>query len=240
MLKENFKIIIEADECVLMQNHIDSLEQIDKKLQQSSHVFDDPVACYMEGFINSKLQPLVEYKSENVDSDELLSKSAISFFPSRVSLQKFNTYLHLFHDNHQFDIYGSINVVGGMIQDDRLVKSPEINFISFQYPFAAFLETTNVPKFLNLVNIEFDEFPLKGFSLSILIKDCYRKICLTLCNLAQRAFFHFPMHNFHPFFANPGAKNTFFPHIHTLPTIQHVYTNVAPLHPTYIRICAQK
>jgi hypothetical protein len=29
----------------------------------------------------------------------------------------------------------------------------------------------NGPKFLNLVNIEFDEFPLRGFSLSILIKD---------------------------------------------------------------------
>ena len=57
-----------------MPNHTDSLEQIDKKLQQYSHVFDDPIACYMEGFISSKLQPLVEDESENVDDDELLSK----------------------------------------------------------------------------------------------------------------------------------------------------------------------
>jgi hypothetical protein len=33
LLKENSKIIIEAKECVLMPNHTDSLEQIDKKLQ---------------------------------------------------------------------------------------------------------------------------------------------------------------------------------------------------------------
>jgi hypothetical protein len=175
-LKENFKIITEAEECVLMQNHIDSLEKIDKKLQQSSHVFDDPVACYMEGFISSKLQPLVEDESENVDDDELLSKSAMSSLPTGVSLQQFNTYLHPFHDNHQFEIYGRRNVVGGMIQDDSLVQSPEISFLSFQDPFAACLESTNGPKFLNFVNIEFvskffDEFPLRRFSLSLLIKD---------------------------------------------------------------------
>jgi hypothetical protein len=71
LLKENFKIITEAKECVLMPNHTDSLEQIDKKLQQSSHVFDDPVTCYTKGFISSKLQPLVEDESENVDDEEL-------------------------------------------------------------------------------------------------------------------------------------------------------------------------
>jgi hypothetical protein len=64
-LKEKLKIIIEAEECVIMQNHNDSWETIDKKLQQYSHVFNDPVACYMEFFISSKLQPLVEDESEN-------------------------------------------------------------------------------------------------------------------------------------------------------------------------------
>ena len=48
-----------------MSNHTNSLEQTHKKLQQSSHVFNDPIACYMEGFISSKLQPLVEDESEN-------------------------------------------------------------------------------------------------------------------------------------------------------------------------------
>jgi hypothetical protein len=46
-LKENSNIITEAKECVLMPNHTHSLEQIDKKLQQHSHVFDDPVTCYV-------------------------------------------------------------------------------------------------------------------------------------------------------------------------------------------------
>jgi hypothetical protein len=64
-LKEKSKIIIEAKECVLMPNHTDSLEQIDKILQQSSHVFDDHVTCYVEGIVISKLQPLVKDESEN-------------------------------------------------------------------------------------------------------------------------------------------------------------------------------
>jgi hypothetical protein len=64
-LKENYKIITEAKECVLMQNHTDSLEQFDKKLQEYSHVFDDPVTFSVEGLINSKLHLLVEHESQN-------------------------------------------------------------------------------------------------------------------------------------------------------------------------------
>jgi hypothetical protein len=64
-LKQNSKIITKAKECVLMPNHTNSLEQTDKKLQQPSHVFDDPVTCYVGGIVNSKLQPLVEDESEN-------------------------------------------------------------------------------------------------------------------------------------------------------------------------------
>ena len=48
-----------------MPNHIDSLKTIDKKLQQSSHVFDDLVTCYVEGLVNTNLQPLVKDESEN-------------------------------------------------------------------------------------------------------------------------------------------------------------------------------
>jgi len=58
-----------------------------------------------------------------------------------------------------------------MIQDDSLMQSHEIDFLSFQDPFATCLETKNATKFLNLVNIEFYEFPLREFSPSILIKD---------------------------------------------------------------------
>jgi hypothetical protein len=78
LLKENSKIIIEANECVLMPNHIDSLAQIDKILQQSSYVFDDPVTCYVENLVSSKLQPLVEDKSENehVQQSKEIEKSS--------------------------------------------------------------------------------------------------------------------------------------------------------------------
>ena len=48
-----------------MKNHTDSREKNDKKLQHSSHVFNDPIACYMEGFISSKLQLLVKDESKN-------------------------------------------------------------------------------------------------------------------------------------------------------------------------------
>jgi hypothetical protein len=65
LLKENSKIIIEADECVLRPNLIVSPEQIDKILQQSSHMVDASITCYVEGLVSSKLQPLVEDKSEN-------------------------------------------------------------------------------------------------------------------------------------------------------------------------------
>ena len=48
-----------------MPNHTNSLKQIDKKLQQFSHVFDDPSTCYIEGLVNTNFQPLVEDESKN-------------------------------------------------------------------------------------------------------------------------------------------------------------------------------
>jgi hypothetical protein len=65
LLKENSKIIIEANELVLMQNHTKPTRQINKILQHSSHVFDDPITCCAEDLASSKVQPLVEYKDEN-------------------------------------------------------------------------------------------------------------------------------------------------------------------------------
>jgi hypothetical protein len=55
LLKENPEIIIEEKECVLMPNHTDSLEQIDKILQQYPHMSDDPVTCCVEDIASSKL-----------------------------------------------------------------------------------------------------------------------------------------------------------------------------------------
>jgi hypothetical protein len=72
-LKENFKVINEGKGFELMQNHIGFLEHNDNIInQQPSHVFHDPVACYMEGFISSGLQPLVNYEFENKDDEELV------------------------------------------------------------------------------------------------------------------------------------------------------------------------
>jgi hypothetical protein len=42
----------------------------------------------------------------------------------------------------------------------------------------------------------------------------YSNICLTLCNIANKAFFHFPVHNFNPFLQIPELKIQFF-HIYT-------------------------
>jgi hypothetical protein len=52
--------------------------------------------------------------------------------------------------------------------------------------------------------------------------------------------FPFLYAEFSSFFSNPRAKDTFFPHVRTFPTIQHVYMQVAPLQPAYIEICAKK
>jgi hypothetical protein len=78
LLKENLKIITKEEECVLMQNLTDSWETIDKKLQQSSRVFNDPIPFYMKGFIGSKLQPLVEdeYENECVKKPKEIEKCA--------------------------------------------------------------------------------------------------------------------------------------------------------------------
>jgi hypothetical protein len=48
-----------------MQSHIDSLEQIDNSIiqQQTSHVFYDPVACYMDDFNSQTFQPLISCES---------------------------------------------------------------------------------------------------------------------------------------------------------------------------------
>jgi hypothetical protein len=40
-------------------------------------------------------------------------------------------------------------------------------------------------------------------------------------------------------FCKSRAKNMIFPHIRPLPILQHAYTQVAPLQPAYIEICAQ-
>ena len=54
------------------------MKQIDKKLQQYSHVFDDSLTCYIEGLVSSKLQPLVknEFENEWVQQSKEIEKCA--------------------------------------------------------------------------------------------------------------------------------------------------------------------
>ena len=54
------------------------------------------------------------------------------------------------------------------------------------------------------------------------------------------AFFHFPMQTCHPFLMNLEPKIHIFPHIRTLSSIQHAYTQATPLQPAYIGICAKR
>jgi hypothetical protein len=65
LLKENSEIIIEANKFVLMRNHTRPMKQIDEILQHSSHALDDPITCFVEDLVNSKVQSLVEDKAEN-------------------------------------------------------------------------------------------------------------------------------------------------------------------------------
>jgi hypothetical protein len=61
-----------------MPNHTNALKKFDKKLQQSYHVFDDPVNCYVEGIVSSNLQPLVEdeFEKECVQQSKEIEKCA--------------------------------------------------------------------------------------------------------------------------------------------------------------------
>jgi hypothetical protein len=51
--------------------------------------------------------------------------------------------------------------------------------------------------------------------------------------------FPFPYADLKSLLYFPEPKNHIFPHIRTLPVRQHVYTQVAPLQPTYIEFGAQ-
>jgi hypothetical protein len=65
LLKEDSQIIVEANKFVLMQIHTKPMKQIDKILQHSSQALDDPITCFVENLVNSKVQSLVEDKDEN-------------------------------------------------------------------------------------------------------------------------------------------------------------------------------
>jgi hypothetical protein len=65
LLKENSKIIIEANKFVMMQNHTKPTKQIDDILQHSSYALDEPITCFVEYLVNSKMHSFDEDKDEN-------------------------------------------------------------------------------------------------------------------------------------------------------------------------------
>jgi hypothetical protein len=63
-LRENSKIIVEARKFVLMQSHTKPMKHIDKILEHSSQVLDDPIPRFVEDLVNSEVQSLIEDKAE--------------------------------------------------------------------------------------------------------------------------------------------------------------------------------
>jgi len=87
LLKENFKIINEAEKIELEQSHTNQDFEIINH-QQYFHVFNDPTTYYMEDFINSKLQPLNKCEFEDKEDNDLVSRSTMSFFSASVPFQQ--------------------------------------------------------------------------------------------------------------------------------------------------------
>jgi hypothetical protein len=157
-----------------MQSHIDSLEQIDNKLQQSSHVFDDPVACYMESFNSQNLQLMISCKYENKIDDQMVLESTMSFVPLTILLQLFYADFQSVHDNSKSYLYERKNVdervdsqhINHLEQIHNMLDDLNINFNSYKDPFSSCLQVVNRPKVLDFVIIEF----VCNFSINVVIK----------------------------------------------------------------------
>ena len=65
LFKENSQLIVEANKFVLMQSHTKPMKHIDKILEHSSQVLDDPIPRFVEDLVNSEVQSLIEDKAEN-------------------------------------------------------------------------------------------------------------------------------------------------------------------------------
>jgi len=85
---KNFKIVIEIEECGMMQSHIESMGKIDNEFQWSRLVFHDPVANYIESLHSQNLQLLANYEYGNEDDKDLVLEPTLFYFPTGVSLKK--------------------------------------------------------------------------------------------------------------------------------------------------------
>jgi hypothetical protein len=166
LLKENFKITTKGKGCEIMQDHITSLEQTENKLQQPSHVFHDPITCYMECFNSQNFHPMISCMDINEDDGKLVPIQIVSSFSVDVLLQQSNAYFHISYDNllsksHERKYAGEgVNLwhINHLEQSCNMLDEYEINFQLFEDPFAVFLESVSELKlsdFSVFFNIEF-------------------------------------------------------------------------------------
>lgn len=71
-IKKFFKTISETKDGEPMKDHIVSSEPIHNKLRQSSHVFNDPIASYLDGFCNQSSPPLARGEPQNRGDEDLI------------------------------------------------------------------------------------------------------------------------------------------------------------------------
>jgi len=144
-----------------MHRDITFLEQDDNNTnQQFFCVLHDPVADYMEYFCSQNLQPLNNLELENEDNDQLMSESAMYFFPAGVSSHKFSVDFQPLCDNYQLNLHEGKNEVGGVTHhSENIEQCLDINLHYFDDPFATCLDSVSEFKlsdFSFFINIEFD------------------------------------------------------------------------------------
>jgi hypothetical protein len=130
-----------------------------------SHVFHDPVACYMECFNNQNLQLMMSCKLRNKDDGQSTSVLNMDCLPPGVSFQSTLSYdskdyyfqqsQQIFQPlggNQQVKSHENKNAVEGVKHDYCFVHVLED-------PFAVLLEAVNSPNVFNFLRFEFiDKF----------------------------------------------------------------------------------
>jgi hypothetical protein len=174
LLKPNHDITEEVGNYDCIHNGIVLHEKIiiSEEDQLPSHAFNDRVVDYMEGYLSSDLQPVLNYHLGNIDDGKSTSLLDMDFFPPGVSFQPtlssdskdcyFHQSQHIFQPlggNQHVKSHENKNVVEGAKHNCCFVHILED-------PFAFLLEAMNNPNVFNFLRFGFmDEF-LNELSLS--------------------------------------------------------------------------
>jgi len=129
--------------------------------------------CFQQSHIISKCA-YHGHEVEDEDTNQILIDSATSYLPKEVSLQCFEAYFQPLSSSYQLDLNTSKDVVSGLVHDDSLVQIYEDSLLSYEAPFARFLETISGLKpadfFNKCVSHIFFGVPLKRHYLWLLEK----------------------------------------------------------------------